>query len=266
MALHYDFYMLLVGLLFALAQAAPAPPSTDELATARAGYEATLAHDPGNIAAQGGEVAVSEQLALRARADKDMNGALGALLQAQKFAPDNSRLLYDVGIVEEEIGLYQDAIATITHLRALSPANPKVQYLAARVELDLGRLAEAEKDMRSYLQAEPDDATAHFGLGRILQLAPQPAAAKVLARDPRHGGALATTGTAYFRLKQYPQAAQALEQAVAVAPDYQPGHYYYGLVLARLGRKADSDRELALATKLAEEQNKKDAQRLRLQP
>jgi tetratricopeptide (TPR) repeat protein len=149
--------------------------------------------------------------------------------------------------------------------------------------------------MLAYLKLHPDDASAHYGLGRIYQLGLQfdkaraefqhsidlqpvqteawyqlgdialgqgdfaqaiQAFSKTLARDPKHGGALAGTGHAYFRQKQYAQAEVFLERAVAAAPEYQTGHYYLGLTLARLGRKEDSERELALATKLADEARK----------
>ena len=191
------------------------------------------------------------------------------------------------------------------HLQQITPGNSKTVYLLARVKLDLGQLPEAEAAMREYLKAHPDDATAHYGLGRALQLsgdtdaasiefhksiALSPAqtesyyqladmavqsaqydeaiaeAAMVLARDPRHGGALTDTGIAQFRQKHYDEAARVLQQAVQVAPDYQPAHYYLGLTLARLGRKQDADRELALAAKMADAQNSKSAQRLHLNP
>lgn len=301
--------MVALFLVLALPQSGaaktPAAVPDPTLSAQRDRNEAALRTNPADTAAQADEVGVSERLALQARSSHDMNGALGDLLRAKTFAPENVRLLYGLGVLEEQIGLYHDADATILHLRKLSPTDPRVDYLAARVELDLGRLADAERDMRAYLKAHPEDVTAHYGLGRILQQGQQAQAAKaefeqsialrpeqtesyyqlaqlaldagdfgtaiednarVLARDPRHGGALTGTGIAYFRLKQYAEAEQALRQAVTVAPAYQLGHYYYGLVLARLGKKEESARELALAAKLAEEANRKEAQRLRLTP
>ena len=268
-------------------------------------YEEILAHDPANAGAQNGEVEVSQRLALEARAIHDMNGALGMLLRAKEVVPGNARLLFDLGVLEEQIGLYQDAEATVEELRKLTPTDAKVFYLASRIELDLSRLTDAERDMRSYLLSHSNDATAHYGLGRILQQAQQPSPAKVefersielkpaqtesfyqlsqlaldagdyqaaiadnsrvLARDPHHGGALTGTGIAYYKTKQYDLAEQALKKATVDAPDYQLGHYYYGLVLGRLGRKEEATRELALAAKMAEDTNKREAQRLKLHP
>jgi tetratricopeptide (TPR) repeat protein len=73
-------------------------------------------------------------------------------------------------------------------------------------------------------------------------------------------------GIAAFRLKQYEEAVQSLRAAIAAAPAYQPAHYYYGLALARTGQKEASERELKVAAQMADEQNRREAQRLQLAP
>ena len=279
--------------------------SQEDFVAARDNYEAILTADPANPAAQAGEVSASEHLALNARAAKDMNAALGHLLRARKFAPDNPRLLYDLGVLEDELGLYQEADEAVTRLLQLSSSEDKTVYLHARIQLDSGRLSEAEASMATYLSAVPSDATAHYGMGRIYQLQQnndkakeqfntsltlQPnqteshfqladiflksgdfqqailEARKVLARDPHHGGALTVLGTAQYRLKDYPSSAQTLTAAIAAAPDYQTGHYYLGLALAKLNRKQESEEQLALAAKMADDNNRKSAQRLHVAP
>ncbi len=264
---------------------------------ARESFESILNSDPNNVEAQQGEVGSSERLALDARQAGHMDEALQLLLRARGFAPKDPRLLYDLGILEDEMQLYHDADQTLASLLQLQPSNPQVMYAVARVKLDLGQLALAEEKMLAYLKLQPNDASAHYGLGRIYQLGLQYDKAraefqrsidlqpvqteayyqlgdialgqgaldeaivyfsKTLSRDPKHGGALAGTGQAYFKQKQYAQAKDFLDRAVAAAPNYQSGHYYLGLTLARLGRKEESQRELDRATKLAEEQAKRD--------
>ena len=266
-------------------------------AEARDAFELVLNSSPADEDAQHGEVAASERLALDARQCGKMDDALKDLLRAQAFAPKDPRLLYDLGILEDEMRLYHDADQTLTMLEQLQPSNPQVMYAVARVKLDLGQLSTSEEKMQSYLKLEPRDASAHYGMGRIYQLSLQFDKAraefqrsielrpvqteayyelgdialgqgefdnaiayfnKTLARDPSHGGALAGTGESYFKQKQYAKAEAFLERAVAAAPGYQAGHYYLGLTLARLGRKEDSQRELELATKLADEESKKE--------
>lgn len=265
--------------------------------------EQVLNASPDNAVAQDGEVQVSERLALNARASGYSDESLADLLRAQKFAPDNARLLFDLGVLEDEMQLYLDADKTLGHLESLKPDDPNVLYAVARVKLDLGQLASAEEKMRAYLNIHPNDASAHFGMGRIyrqglqlekaraefersIELQPHQTEAyfqlgdievdqkdyqdaitnfsKTLVGNPKHGGALAGTGIVHYRQKEYAKAAPFLEEAIRVAPEYQPGHYYLGLTLARLGKTEESQRELATAINLAEKDNKRDANRLRL--
>ena len=266
-------------------------------------FERVLKASPDNAAAQDGEVQVSERLALNARGVGHSDESLSDLLRAQKFAPENVRLLFDLGVIEDEMQLYLDADKTLAHLESLKPEDPNVLYAVARVKLDLGQLGFAEEKMKAYLKIHPDDASAHFGLGRIyrqglqlekaqmefersIELQPHQTEAyfqlgdieieqkdyqdavtnfsKTLLGNPKHGGALAGTGIAYYRQKQYDKAAQFLEEATHAAPEYQPGHYYLGLTLARLGKAEASQRELTIATGPAEKDNERDANRLRL--
>jgi tetratricopeptide (TPR) repeat protein len=270
---------------------------------ARAAYESILRSDPANAAALEGEVAASEKLALDARAAGKLDDALTLLLHAREFAPQSPRLLLDLGILEDQMQLYHDADETLAQLDQLTPNQPTALYAIARVKLDLGQLALAEQMMQRYLALKPDDASAHYGLGRIyrqgldfdkartefqrsIELQPQQSEAyyelgdaelqqgdyssaianfdKTLARNPAHGGALVGKGIAFFKQKQYGQAQVILEKATATDPDYQPGHYYLGLTLARLGRKDESERELAIATQLADRDNRAASNRLRL--
>ena len=267
-------------------------------------YRTILSSDAANKEAQQGLVDASERLALEARARGDNENALRLLLSAQPFAPANLKLLYDLGVLEESMNLYADADQTVARLQTLAGLDdPKVLYLAARVKLDLGQLDTAEKQMRAYLVVSPNDASAHYGMGRILQLGQQldgaeteflrsielqskqtesyyqlgeialaqtryddalSEFAKTLARDSSHVGALTGTGMALFRSRQYATALAPLQKAADLAPSYQSAHYYLGLSLARLGRKSESDRELARAAQLAEVDNQHDAQHLRI--
>lgn len=295
----------LVPAAFAQSENPDAPLAAGKADEARAAYETALQADAANAAAQRGEVAASERLALDARAAGKMDDALKALLRARGFVPHDPRLLYDLGILEDEMRLYRDADRSLAEAEQLNPSDPMVLYGVARVKLDLGQLGPAQEKMQAYLKLRPEDAGAHYGLGRVYQLglqidkakaefgrsiALQPVQTeayyelgdialgqgafdeaiaefgKTLERDPKHGGALAGTGQAYFKKKQYAQAEAFLERAVAAAPNYQAGHYYLGLTLARLGRAEESQRELAVATALADEESKRERTPLGLTP
>jgi tetratricopeptide (TPR) repeat protein len=185
----------------------------------------------------------------------------------------------------------------------LDPSSLDNYYAMARVKMDEGQLDTAEQNMRMYLRSRPDDAGAHYGLGRIYELGMQFDKAKpefqrslelrpvqteswyelgdmalkqnnyadaltdfqnVLARDGRHGGALAGSGQALFHEKRYDEALEYLRRSIAAAPGYQPGHYYLGLTLSRLGQKEEANRELSIAQKLADEENRNAGRRYQL--
>jgi tetratricopeptide (TPR) repeat protein len=260
---------------------------------AREVFESILGNNPSDGEAQRGEVKASETLALKERSVGHMLEALQALMRARDFAPRNEHLLSDLGILEEEMKLYPEAEKALALAQQLDPSSLDNYYAMARVKMDEGQLDAAEQNMHVYLQSRPDDA--HYGLGRIYELGMQFDKAKpefqrslelrpvqteswyelgdmalkqndyadavtdfknVLARDGRHGGALAGSGQALFREKRYDKALEYLRRAVAAAPDYQPGHYYLGLTLSRLGQKEEADRELLTAQKLADEENR----------
>jgi tetratricopeptide (TPR) repeat protein len=251
-------------------------------------FESVLKANPSDAQAQQGEVKSSAKLALAARAKGDYKGALSLLLHARSLVPHDGTLLLDLGILEDEMYLYRDADRVLAEALQIQPQDPQTIYAVARVKLDLQQLPAAESNMRAYLQAQPQDATAHYGLGRVLQLAQRSTEAEsyfqlgqlaldqgrldeavryfdqVIAANPRHGGALAGAGQARYRQKQFAPASDYLSRAVAAAPEYQPAHYYYGLTLLRLGHSEESKRELQLASKLSEEQSRREARPLEL--
>jgi tetratricopeptide (TPR) repeat protein len=273
-----------------------------KFAEARTAYERQISASPSDLVAQNGEVLACEQLALQARSRGNNDEALNILVQARKLVPGNVRLLYDLGLLEEEMHLFYDSDQTLAEAEKLAPNVPDVLYAVARIKMDRGDLAAAQAHMEAYLKQRPTDASAHFGLGRIYQIGLQFDAAraaflrsvelqpvqtesyyelgdlalkqgdydealarfnKVLERDANHGGALEGAGEASFKEKKYDQARGFLEHAVAVAPSYAPSHYYLGLTLARLGRKEESAQELERANQLTEAEKKNSGARIR---
>ena len=266
-------------------------------------FEQVLQADPKNAEALEGMSSTTEHLASNDRVAGRMDDALKDLLRAQKVEPENLRILFDLGIQEDEMHLYMDADKVLDHLASLEPNDPNLLYARARVKLDLGQLDVAQQYMQAYLKVRPLDASAHFGLGRIylqglqfdkareefqqsISIQPRQSEAyyrlgetdlklnkfqesiaqfqKTMERDPQHGGALTGIGTAYFQLKQYDNAEEWLRKATLAAPDYQPGHYYLGLTLARLNKAEESRHELEVAADLADKDNKQSATRLQL--
>ena len=252
-------------------------------------FETVLTKDPRNADAGHGELNAVTELAMEMRRKQQPELALKALLHARQALPDNSSLLLELGIQETELGMTTVALESLHHAHTIDPGNPEVIYALARAEMDAQQMSLAESDFRAYLSMRPKDASAHFGLGRVLEAlqrtvdaraefmhslalqpdqtesnyelgqmdleagnfnAAEPLFSKTLARDSKHGGALTGMGVLAYRRKQYDKAEGWLLQAIDAAPNYPPAHYYRGLNLARLGRKEESDKELAIATEL----------------
>lgn len=256
-------------------------------------FETVLATNLRDEDARAGELAAATELALSARRDDRPDAALKVLEHARTKLPDDPKLLLDLGIQAMEMGLLPEAADALQAARKLDASNPDILYALARLEMQEQHLQAAEANLRAYLAKRPEDASAHFGLGKVLEVAQRPVEAKtefersiqlqpeqtesyyelgqieleaqhdvhaaplfqkVLARDATHGGALTGMGIIAFRAKDYAQAEQYLARAEKTAPDYQPAHYYRGLTLSRLGQKDESQRELQIATELDRKQ------------
>ena len=258
-------------------------------------FETVLKTTPGSSEAHDGEVRAAIASALADRAAGNQDRALATLVRAKNYAPDSVELLTAFGIQADSMQIFKDADAALSEAHRLDPQNAKALYALAHVELDEQKAADAEAHLRAYLKINPDDATAHYGLGHLLymlskdeeakselerSIALQPrqtesyyelgqialdsnddaaareAYTKVLGSAPNHGGALTGMGVLAYRAKDYAAAESYLKQAVIYAPDYVTAHRYYAMTLARLGQREQSEREMALAEHLTEEQNK----------
>ncbi len=261
-------------------------------------FETVLATDLRDPGARLGELHAATSLALQARRSGDANAALLCLQHAREHLPDDPTLLLDLGIQAQQMRLLPQAAEALNAALALKPSSsqpdPSITYALARVEADQGHLPAAEQHFRAYLATRPNDASAHFGLGHVLEMQQRiddakaefqrsvdlqplqtesyfqlgqialdagqaetaaPLFEKTLARDPHHGGALTGLGILAYRRKEFAAANTSLTAAVQSSPDYQPAHYYLGLTLARLGDKAGSERELKTATDLTNQQD-----------
>lgn len=258
-------------------------------------FETVLATNLRDVEARRGELSSTVALALQVRV-QDPEAALACLEHARQHLPDDPTLLTDLGIqahVMKRLALANEALSAAL---ALKPDDLQALYALARVETDQMHSKSAEEHFRAYLAVRPNDATAHYGLGHLYQMqlrtddaikefkrsielqpvqtesyyqlgqialdAHQDAEARVmfektLSRSSTHGGALTGMGILAFRARQYDAAQQYLKRATEASPDYQPAHYYLGLTLARLGEKADAERELKVAADLDHQQQGK---------
>jgi len=73
-------------------------------------------------------------------------------------------------MLELEMSLNQDALVALKEAHRLDAADVQILYGLARAELAVQDMPAAEQHIREYLKQRPEDATAHYGLGRILRM------------------------------------------------------------------------------------------------
>jgi tetratricopeptide (TPR) repeat protein len=143
------------------------------------------------------------------------------------------------------------------------------------------------------VELRPDDASAHYGFGLVLQALEHAEEARaqyersielqplqteayfqlglidldekkldeasgrfnhVLQRNSKHAGAWFGAGRVEFEKKQYEKAIENLQRALAINSSLRQAHYYLGLAYARTGKKEDSEKELGIASQLEHEE------------
>ncbi len=148
--------------------------------------------------------------------------------------------------------------------RKILEENPKLRgmhYRLGRTALSQSESPEsaeaAKKEFEQELAIDPFNAGAEFWLGELARRNGQwddaishfSAAAKI---DSSFKDAVLSLGTVLNSAGRFAEAIPQLEHYVKMAPDDLAGHYQLSLAYARMGRKADFEREMALHQQLNE--------------
>jgi arylsulfatase A-like enzyme/Tfp pilus assembly protein PilF len=93
--------------------------------------------------------------------------ALDSYKQALALKPDYDLAVGNVANVCRELGRNDDALIWYHRLTEMSPKNAQVRQEMAQVLIDEGKLAEAERELKTALDLEPTMATAQNSLGAL---------------------------------------------------------------------------------------------------
>jgi tetratricopeptide (TPR) repeat protein len=245
--------------------------------------------DPVRSDASAALVRILQDEARAAVGSGDYPKALPLLTEAEKYGPDNSDLQFELGTVELQMSLWQDAVEAFQRTLKMRADDPLALYNLGRAFMGLSQFEDARQQFARYVAVLPDDASGHCALGmtlaalehdaearkefeRSIALAPAQTESyfrlglidldarnldeaarnlhQVLAREPKHAGALSALGRVAFEQKRYPDAIDLLQQAIAGDESSREAHYYLGLTFARVGRKEEAEAELQIATRL----------------
>jgi len=124
-------------------------------------------------------------------------------------------------------------------------------------ELEASSPAEAREAYERALELQPDHASAHVNLGRILHEAGDPRAAEphylaALEVRPEDATAAYNLGVALEDMGKLPEALLAYQKAVRLEPDNADAHFNAASLAERLGRNAEAVRHLGAYRKLTQ--------------
>jgi tetratricopeptide (TPR) repeat protein len=89
--------------------------------------------------------------------------------RASALAPDSSRWLYYLGVVETSLGHYDQALAALRDSLKLAPGDLPARLSLAAGLLVTGDLPESLRAYEEVLRDTPTCARAHYGLGKVLE-------------------------------------------------------------------------------------------------
>jgi|HubBroStandDraft_5_1064220.scaffolds.fasta_scaffold72817_2 tetratricopeptide (TPR) repeat protein len=245
--------------------------------------------DPARSDASDALVRIWRDRAEAAAKTGDSAAALTLLIDARKLAPKNADVQFEFGMAALQMSLWGDAVEAFEQTLRLQKNDALAIWGLGRAYMGQSKFEEARQQFARYVALRPGDSTGHCALGMTLAALERPAEARsqfersialapaqtesyfrlgqldldskdldsaaknfriVLERDPKHAGALAALGRVDFERKQYPEAVDLLQRAVASDDSLGVAHYYLGLTYSRMGRKAESDQELQKAVQL----------------
>jgi tetratricopeptide (TPR) repeat protein len=209
--------------------------------------------------------------------------AAGLLFRAQRLAPDCADLLEFLGSVLDKLGFYPDAAAVYARCLEAHPGDDQARRERGYALARAARITDALQDLNWYVEKHPRDPIGFFELALVeslqqpdrslehfnqaLELDPHMVSAHLargillrqqgkispalvdlkfaVDRQPDNFRAWEELGEASLAGGRNPEALQAFQKAVALAPQNAEVLWLYGHALMRAGQKAAAEEVLA---------------------
>ena len=160
-----------------------------------------------------------------AKAAGDTGRAQTCYRRAIQLDPEFQDARFNLGVLLQETGELDEAAQTYEKILATRPENTDARNNLGLIHVRQGRLKEAEKGFRQVLAENPDRSESYLNLGLVHERQGRLREAEADYRNAIEGGA--QTAEAHFNLalvlerrQQNAAAIEALEQAIALKPDY----------------------------------------------
>ena len=181
--------------------------------------------------------------------------AADALSQAIALNSNSFDAQFYLGRVQYAMKDYAGAVRSLRAAVNLNPRHAEARFFLGTALEAAGESDAAVVEYQILVKADPDSALGQLGLGALLikqgkideALVTLKRAAAIDASNFEAHWAL---GRALTIKENYPDAVVAFQTAVSLAPNRSDAHYQLGLVLKKLGRTAEANREFAIVERL----------------
>ncbi|MBX6312096.1 MAG: tetratricopeptide repeat protein, partial [Isosphaeraceae bacterium] len=210
-------------------------------------YRAALARRPD-------DAEIHRWLAAAAYDLGDRDTAIAALREVTRLQPDDARAWRTLALIYKENRDLAQAEPAYRRSLALDPQQPRVRFEWSEVLVELGRPAEAERQLDASRGGIPEaDRVALLARCRLARGDRDGARAVLeaaLTQAPSHPGLLAEQAVLDQAMGRPAEAAARLDRALAAQPNNPQWLYQRGLALRMLGRAAEAQRDLERAAEL----------------
>jgi tetratricopeptide (TPR) repeat protein len=181
--------------------------------------------------------------------------ALGQLMTVGKDSPIVHLLL---GKAYMAHGDYEHALTELQRAAKGDAKLPLLHYNLGLVYRHNGEMERARNEFQTDAAMEPDVAFNYDQLGLLASLEGKDGDAEIyfkdaVKRDPRLGTSWFELAKIYRQKKSYAEALKALDEAGAIDPRSASVHYLRAQVLLAVGRKSESQLEMATVQRLKKE-------------
>jgi len=268
----------------------------NDLALSLKNYDLALSLNPESLPAL-------RQAATTAEKKGELERSLSYWARTKKIAPDDPEILSGFGRVCLKMDLLEDAEPALAKAASIKPEDPSYQYTLGSAKVGKKQFEAAQSIFEKLVEQKPQDSQLQYALGSVLyleghssdaaahftesvRLQPNQLASyyylALIARDqgneaeaiqkletllqqyPDHAPSREVLGELLMSAHQYPEAESNLVQAVRLDPKSVKANYQLGLLLSRMGKKEESDKQLEIAKSLRTEDEASSRLQLRL--
>lgn len=192
-----------------------------------------------------------------------------ALTRAAALRPEELSYQYTLAAAKVGKRQFEAAQALLEALASKRPQDPQLQYALGSVLYMQGHLTEAAVRLRESVRLQPEQLASHHYLALVARdQGNDPEAIvileKLLQRYPDHAASFEALGGLLMSAQRYPESESHLRTAVRLNPTSVKANYQLGLLLARMGKKEEADKQLELAKSLRTEDEATSRLQLRL--